>query len=508
MRSRTKSSVLNSSISSFIYIIRLILGFVSRSVFIEYLGAKYLGLNGLFTNILGFLSLAELGIGTSITYELYKPLANQDYDLLKSFLNLYRKAYNIIGVVIGVIGIGIIPFLPYILNDGVNMPHVYIYYLLFLANSVVSYFFTYKRSLLNADQKNYLTAVNDFVFYVITVGVQIGILIWTKNFMLYLIIQIVATLISNFSISAVVNYQYKELKTAKASTLLAEVKHKLFKNVIGNMASPIGTAIVTGTDNILISKFIGLTAVGVYSNYTLIINAVRSLIQQVTGSITASIGNLIVLEGRDKVYGVFKKYVFINSSFCFVGGVGIFALINPFISFWIGKHYLLPMRTVFLLTLYLIMSIYQITIRNYLAAYGLFWQQRWKSIIESVINIFFSLLFLMQFHWGMDGVILGNIMSSVLVIIWFEPYILFRYGLKRSALNYAFGTLFFYIRLICSMLLLNFVRESIEPSKMTFLALVKLIFSCGCMLIVLYLLLFGWDKSFRSLIKKLTKQLK
>ena len=195
MKSRTHYSVLNSTTSAAVYMIKLLIGFVSRTFFIKYLGSEYLGLNGLFTNILSFLSLAELGIGTTIVYELYKPLATRNIEEINAFMGLYKKAYDIIGIAIGVLGMGVIPFLPIIVGHNVTIHNIPLLYVLFLANSVVSYFFTYKRSILNADQQNYKVIINDFVFYVIVSIIQIGLLLYTSNFTLYLTVQIAFTLI-------------------------------------------------------------------------------------------------------------------------------------------------------------------------------------------------------------------------------------------------------------------------------------------------------------------------
>ncbi|EMF0473623.1 transporter, partial [Enterococcus faecium] len=233
----------------FIYILRIVIQFVGRSFFIYFLGAKYLGLNGLFTNILSFLSLAELGIGSSIIYSLYKPLAQKDESKVKALMNLYKKTYEFIGIFIGIVGVLIIPLLPLFIKNSTDIPHMYRYYVLFLLNSVLSYFFTYKRSLAIADQKNYLVAINDFAFLFFMNIVQVIALYFYSNFTLFLIVQILFTLFSNINISRTVDKRYSYLKEKDVISLDKQTKDEVKKNVIGNMSSKIGGVIVMGTDN-------------------------------------------------------------------------------------------------------------------------------------------------------------------------------------------------------------------------------------------------------------------
>ncbi|SYW09689.1 lipopolysaccharide biosynthesis protein [Oenococcus oeni] len=441
MKSRTQYSMLNSSISSIVYLVRMLLGFVSRSFFIQCLGIQYLGLNGLFSNVLSFLSLAELGIGTSIVFEMYRPVATRDRETIKSLMQFYRRAYTVIGVCIAILGIMLVPFLHLFLNDASRIPFVYMYYILFLTNSVVSYFFTYKRSMLNADQKNYLVILNDFIFFVVMTVLQILVLVFMKSYTLFLIFQIVTTLVSNLAISLIVNRKYPFLKDKNVKTLSPEITRHMRKNVVGNISSQIGSIVVLGSDNILISSFVGIAAVGIYSNYTLITNAIRSLMQQATSAVISSVGNLVVKANNSMTLSVFKSYLFINTFISFFAATGIAMFINNFIRIWVGRQFLLSNLTVFLISLYVMLLMYQGSVRTFISAYGLFWQQRWKPLFEAGVNLFFSLLFLVVFRLGIDGVLLGTIVSSLLVNIWFEPYLVFHFGIHDGSAAYALFTI-------------------------------------------------------------------
>lgn len=435
-KSRLYYSLMNSSISTLVFFLKLIMQFVVRTFFIRYLGVTYLGLNGLFSNVLSILSLAELGIGTSIVYSMYKPIANNDQEEVNALMDLYKKAYHYIGVGVAIIGISIIPFFQYISGDFEITNQFILYYLLYLGNSVFSYFFTYKRSLLIANQRTYVVNINDFIFLLLSNIFQIYLLIHYQSFSLYLIIQLVFTLLGNLSISWKVDKDYKSLKNHKKKQLSDEKIRGIKRNVVGNMSSKIGGVIVMGTDSILISSFVGLFAVGLYSNYTMIINNVQNLCKQVTNSITASIGNYIVNADTKKALELFKKHLFVNYSMLYFSTLILVAVLNPFIHWWIGEKYILPPLSVALIIINLVIQIFRNTNFVFIDSYGLYWVQRWKSIIEATINLVSSLILLIIFDMGINGVLLGTIISSFGYVMWVEVYYIFKYGLKESLTTY------------------------------------------------------------------------
>ncbi|MBO0454300.1 lipopolysaccharide biosynthesis protein, partial [Candidatus Enterococcus murrayae] len=369
-KNRLQYSLLNSSISTIIYVFRLILQFVVRTYFIKFLGAEYLGLNGLFTNILSILSLAELGIGTSIVYSMYKPLADENRQKIRSLMQLYKKAYNYIGLLVGLIGICIIPFLKYMIKSDLSINEIYIIYILFLLNSVVSYFFTYKRSLIIADQRSYIVSLNDFIFLLITNIIQIAVLYLYPNFIVYLSIQIFFTFLTNLNISRKTDKDYPYLKEDIHEKLEPETISEIKKNVIGNVSSKIGGVVVMGTDNILISTFVSLTAVGIYSNYLLLVNSVQNLCKQVTNSITASIGNFAATTSKDKGFELFKRHLFVNHTLIFFSSVVLLNVLNPFIKLWLGPDFLLSDLNSTLIVFNFIIQVYRNTGFVFIESYG------------------------------------------------------------------------------------------------------------------------------------------
>ncbi|MGH1749644.1 lipopolysaccharide biosynthesis protein [Enterococcus raffinosus] len=511
-KSRLEYSILNSSISMFIYIFRLLIQFVARSFFIHYLGAEYLGLNGLFSNILSFLSLAELGIGTSIVFSLYKPLAENDEKHIVSLIRLYKKAYEMIGLAVGIIGLIIIPLLPLIIKDSNNiaMINIYLYYILFLMNSVVSYFFTYKRSLIIADQKNYLVALNDFVFLLVLNVIQIIFLYLFKNFTIFLVTQILFTLIGNISISIITDRKYPFLKKVTPEKIEPELKQEIKKNVIGNMSSKLGGVIVMGTDNILISGFVGLTAVGIYSNYSLIIVSIQNLCKQITNSITASLGNFAVSGDSKRANQLYDNHLFVNHTLIYFFSVITFNVINPFVSLWLGKSFTLPLMTVTLVMINFVVQVYRNTNIIFIESFGLYWQQRYKPIIEASMNLLVSLIFLIVFKMGINGVLLGTIISSIGFVFWFEIYIVSRYSLNIKMREKAIKYFKYFFHLILSMLIIYiFNNFQLLVFSADLIGLIFRIFFTFVLALAIYLALYFKSSEFKfvlGIVKKIIRR--
>lgn len=494
---RVKNSIRNIGVGIIGQFISTIMSFVSRTIFIKYLGSSYLGVNGLFANILSMLSLAELGLGSAIIYNMYKPLAEKNQDKIVALMKFYKKSYRIIGIFIGVAGLFILPFLDLIISDKPNIPNISLIYMLFLIDSVVSYFFAYKRSILTADQKNYLNVMNQQLFNMIKVILQILILIITKNFLLYLTVQIICTFISNLSISIKVDKMYPYLKEKNNFELDKENKSKIFKNVTALMCQKIGSVIVGGTDNILISSFVGVYSVGLYSNYSMIINMVNSFLCQITTALTASIGNLNATEKVNKAKEIFEIIFFVNNwiySFC---SICLLVLIDPFISIWIGDNFIMDKLIVFIIILnFFIKGMRQATIM-YSNTLGLFWQERYKSLIEAFINFIASIILIRKL--GIMGVFLGTFISTMTTCFWFEPYIVYKYGFKTSVLDYfkryisylavtAVSTIITYY--ICSFIRIN-----------SFIGIINRLLICVTIPNIIFIIVYYRSKEFNYLFK-------
>lgn len=431
---RVQNSIRNMLFGVSGQVISLVMGFVVRTVFISTLGIEYLGVNGLFSNILTMLSLANLGFDTAIIYSLYKPLAEDNKYKIQALLNLYRRAYKAIGIIVLLLGLMLLPFLRYLMNGETNINNIEIIYILFLINSVSSYCFVYKQSVIIADQSNYIISKINSIFTIISNIVQIVILVITKNYILLLSIQIFIRVIQNAYISQQANKRYPFIKEKNSAKLSKEERKGLFKNLYALMLYKVSGVVINGTDNIVISKFIGIAYVGLYSNYFLITTTINTFLGYIFYSTTASVGNLNVKENEEKKYFVFRILNFLNFwiyGFC---SVCIWNLINPFISIWLGERYVLDKFIVFAIVLNFYTAGMQNASTTYRDTTGLFMRGKYRPILAAVINIVTSII--LSKSIGIAGVLLGTVISRLCTYFWYDPYVIFKYVFKKNMKSY------------------------------------------------------------------------
>ena len=302
---RIKQAVKNIKYATMAYFLKIVLQFIVRLFFVKSLPVEYLGINGLFTNLLAMLSLAELGVAPAIVYSLYQPLAKQDVETVKSLMRLFKKAYISIGGIIIVIGICIIPWLDWFIKED-DIANIKWFYLIFLLNTGFSYFYSYKRNLLIADQKQYISSIYQSVGQIVLAVLQIIFLFVYPSYLIYILLMLLVTVSENYAVVKKVVRVYPYLQEKNVQTLSADLKNTIIKNVKAMVAHKIGGMAVFSTSNLILSKFVGLTAVALYSNYYLVISAVNNFSGQFFASITASIGNLLVLESSEKKNKIFK----------------------------------------------------------------------------------------------------------------------------------------------------------------------------------------------------------
>jgi O-antigen/teichoic acid export membrane protein len=430
---RTRNSVKNISVAIFGQIFGILITFIARIVFVKTLPTEYLGINGLFTNILSILSLADLGISSAIVFSLYKPLADKDETKIKALMRFYSKAYKIVGVIVLLLGLLIYPFLDFIIKDKQEINNIGIFYLLFLANSVISYFYAYKRTIIIADQKNYIATIYRYSCFFILNIVQIILLLLTKNFLFFLLAQITFTLVENVLVSKRADKLYPFIKN-NHEKLDKETKGVILKNIWALSYHRVGGILVSSTDNIIISSMVGLYYVGLYSNYILITMAVSMVIGQIFASLASSVGNLNAVESKAKSFSIFNTIQFVNFWMLYFSSICLIVLLNPFISIWIGREYLLDFSTVLFIVINFFVTGMRKTVLIFKDSFGLFWHDRYKSIIEAIINLIASLILAKQF--GMVGVLIGTFISTMTTCFWVEPYVLYKHGFNKRIKEY------------------------------------------------------------------------
>ena len=375
--SRTNNMIRNVSWSFLGQGLGILASFIVRIVFIRILGSTYLGLDGLFSNILTILSLSELGVGTAITYSLYKPLAEKDESKLKSLMALFKKVYTVIGLVIFGIGFGLTPFLSFFINDMPDIKGLEIIYMLFVTNTAVSYFFSYKRNLILADQNRHIETIYRYGFYIAMNFIHIIYLLISKDYFGYLIIQVIMT---------------------------------------------------------ILSKFVSLTSVGFYSNYRLVIYALMMVINQIYTSLTPGIGNFFIDQDESRRIELFKKSNFITFWLAYFCSICLIVLFNDFIYMFAGKDYLFELYVVIIIVFNFYFTVMRKVVISFREAGGLFYKDRYRTVFEALCNLIVSIVLALKL--GVFGVFLGTAISYFSLSFWIEVLVLFKDGLKSKVSYY------------------------------------------------------------------------
>lgn len=444
VRSRAKNSARNTLFAALAYVAKILAQFVVRFVFIRFFAPEYLGINGLFTNILSVLSLAELGVGNAIVYSMYKPIAENDTEKVKSLLRLYRNLYFIIAVVVITIGLALIPALPYLIKDAPNVDiNLTVIYVLFLAQTVVGYFFAYRRSLVFANQRNDIESKVSFIAQILLAAVQIFIIVFWKNFYAYTAAVVLCNTIDALVVYLISFRLFHEIR-GKASKLAKVDAKEIAKNTGAMVFHKLGSAVVFSSDSIIISAFIGAAVLGYYSNYTLITTAMGTIINLILTAIKGSVGNFIAQRDPEDVY---KTYNVLNwGLMCFNGFVtiGLINCFQHFIKIYTGNaEYVLELSTMLLLCVSFYLTQSRTLTNLFKDCAGLFWNDRFKPLFEAGINL--GLNFLLVYYWGINGVILATMISTVVAPLWVEPFVLFKNYFKKSVgiyfIRYAVYTL-------------------------------------------------------------------
>lgn len=451
---RSENSVRNSLAAIIGQTLSVIFGFITRIWFVKILGEAYLGVNGVFCSVLSLLSLTELGLGSAMTYALYKPIAAHDDVSTAKVINLYAKCYRLVALAITALGTCLIPFLDILTRKVPEVDHITAIYLLFLANSAASYLFSYRRALVTASERDWRNSLNLSVFSVIQNVAQLAIIVITRNYILYLVTGLVCTLLGNIEISLAAGRLFPFLGKIKGMPD-AETKRSIAKNVRAAFVNRFGSVAVTGTDNLLIAS-IDVILVGIYSNYLLILQTVQTILAQVMNAVTASVGNLVA-EGnetrRREIYSDISFAVAWMYGFC---AVALDCLLTGFVRLAFGGGLTVPETVVHLMALNFYLGGIRQTNLIFINAAGLFSPVRYKGFVEAAINLCVSLIFL-KLGMGLEGVLLGTTVSHFATSIWWEPLCVDRHCLHGSLGKWAKSNIFFAVILAISCTVTNLI---------------------------------------------------
>lgn len=500
--SRTINSFKNIVTGLSFQIITIILGFVNRSVFLYCLSVDYLGIQGLFSDILSMLSLADLGFSTVMIYSLYEPLAKNDQKKIAALIGFYKKVYLAIAIFFAVVGAALIPFLKYIINLENEIPHLQVYYVLYLANMISSYLVVYKTNILEADQKGYIIQKYSIIFSIAQSVSMMIFLLLTKNYIVYLVVQVAFTYTKNLFTSFKAEKTYPFIR--QKEVLKKAEKIVVVKNVGSAFLYRVSGVLINATDNTLISVLVNTSMVGYYSNYSLIVTRLTALINSVFYSITASLGNLVATEGEEKRFRLFKTLQTMSailSAFC---TVCLMYLIQDFILIWLGKEYQLDKFILCAIIVNFFLSISLLPIWIYRDATGLYRKTRYIMLICAFLNILYSVI--LGKICGLAGILIATSLSRISTYFWYEPRLLFKQYFGKSCKIY-FKLLLKNILITAFLILtVNFTSNRIYvDGVLTFI--VKLILTVLISVIVL-LLFYHKDEGAKVIINKIKSIIK
>ncbi|WP_066067717.1 lipopolysaccharide biosynthesis protein [Neobacillus soli] len=494
---RSINSIKNISISVFSQLIIVLLGFISRKVFLDSLGVHFLGVNGLLESVLSILGLVESGIGTSIVYHLYKPLAENNRPKIIALIKLYKKAYAVIAIIVFVLSIILYPFLVKLLKDSGSISYITIVYFIFVAKNMTYYLNAHKVALINADQKGYVLIKVNFGFQVITTIAKIIVLINTGNFLLYLIIELTLYIIQNVVYGRIVEKRYSYIKTKETFNTEKGEKENIIKNVKALFFHNIGTYIVFGTDNILISSFIGITTVGIYSNYSMIIGQLGFLVSPLLSGIGASVGNLIAIESKRKMYEVFKITYLMNFWIFSLCVIFLYNLLEPFINWWLGKGYILDSLTFLVLLVNFYITGLRSAILIFKAKGGIFVQDKYIPLVEATINLVLSLILVN--YLGLAGIFIGTTVSTLTTVFWNAPRLVYKHIFNIPVWSYYFKYIMFTTLTIITCVITKYICNFLVEGN-GLLSLIEKGIICLLIPNIVYFILFYRSEEFRYIL--------
>lgn len=456
---RTKNSVRNFIWGIINKSITLLLPFFIRNVIINVLGKEYLGLNNLFTSILNVLSLAELGVGSAMVYAMYKPIAEENREMICALLSLYKKLYRIIGLVIFVIGMVLLPFLPFLIKGGVKGININVLYLIFLLDTVLSYLmYAYKNSLLIAHQRTDISSNIGSIVHLMLNLFQLIILIVLKNYYIYILMKPVFRIVNNYMIKIVTERIYPDYKPS--GQIAKEQRTEIFQHIKALLGHKIGVTVISSADSLVISAFLGLDILAIYSNYYYIISFVISIMGILFDGMLAGIGNSIVTETKQKNYYLFKNINFVTMWFVTWCTVCLLCLFQPFMKIWMGEKMLLSNSSLYFIVLYYYTWQFRCTGLYFKDAAGMWKADFWKPYVAAVVNILGNIILVKTI--GINGVFISTIICMIFIYFPWETKVVFEKLLKRSCKEYLICQIIYSIEALFICIVTYLICESVS----------------------------------------------
>lgn len=498
---KVKRNIIFSAIQNIVNILITLMG---RMVFVYVLDESYLGINGLFSNIFGILSLADLGMGTAMMYHLYKPIAENNQEEIIELISFFKKIYVGIAATVMIIGLLLMPFLPLIINLDHEIPYLYGYYIIALLNSVMSYLFVYRTTLITADQKNYLLSKCIIIFKLIIFLMQTGVLFLFKNYLLYLTVALILNFICNLYQNHIALCQYPYLKM-KSQRLSRDKRRAIFQDIKALFVYKICGTIQSNTDNILISIFVGTIAVGYYSNYQLIIAQIVTFFSLIFNNLKASVGNILFdkessNEEKWFLFNVFELLNYWLVSFC---SISFYVLSKGFIEICFGENFVMDSFVVLVIVMNFYTSNIRQTIWIFRETTGIFVQTKYITSVTAAINIILSVI--MGYYMGITGILLATVIARMIYAWWKEPKVLFNVYFHRAGREYIKK---YILRVILCLVVGMIVNQccSIISINNVYIKFLFQIFICAFLPNIIFWAVYMRAAEFKFLCKKLLKK--
>lgn len=498
--SRSKNASRNIIFAFANKMVALLLPFLARTIILYLLGEEYLGIGSLFTSVLSFLSLAELGLGSAIVYTMYQPIAEQDEEKICALLAYYRRFYRRIGAVMLALGTLLTPFIPYLIKgeapEGAN---VYILFYLYLLNSVISYFFAgYKQSLLTAHQRADITSKITLVVNVFIQIGQIAVLILFRNFYVYAFVPIIGTILTNILNEVVTDRQYPSLQCRGG--IGEEEQQAIQKRLSGLIGTKLNSIVVHSADMLVVSAFLGLTETAVYGNYYYIISAVNAFVILFFSSMTASVGNSIITETLEKNQKLFYKIEFVNAWISGWCAVCLMCLYHPFMRLWAGERLTYPVGVEILLVIYFFVYTIQKTMLVFKDAAGIWYEDRYRPYACMILNLILNVVLVQMV--GIYGVVFSSVAAFTISVPWVNRtlfHTLFQSSSWKNFLTISYYALVTVAVTAVTYLITFPIRQGLSG----------LLIRAGiCLLLpnVLFLISYGWKPEFRQVMDMVLKR--
>lgn len=503
-----KTKAYRNILTSVLYkVLILIVGLITRRYMVNILGDEITGIYSLFISILGFLAVAELGIGSAIVFSMYKPISDGDIDKVSALYHLYKKIYLIIFLVINLVGLIITPFLPVLASGFTIGKEIYFTYILFLVSTSISYLYAYKSSFINAHMDNHITNSIRSIFQIVELVVQVFIIIWLESFIIFLAVHLISNISQWIATNYIFSKRYKHLtnNNKELSPLLTkEVKDKtkaMFYHKVGGL-------LVNTMDSLIISAFIGVNVLGKYSNYVLIITSMIGILSLVFTSIVTVLGHAFAKFTKNILNTQFKKIYLVNFLMGMIFFLGFFSVSEELIKILFNDKVVLESELVIIMTLNYFIQFMRLTVLSFKDASGTFYQDRYKPIVEGVTNLFLSLLFV--YFWGLPGVLIATIITNLMIAHTIEPFVLYKYGFemnpKKYYIHHYLGMLLFSV-LIVLFKLIPFPNYNNLYLLLIIKGLTSILVSAVVMLI-LYITIVDFRTNANSLYKEMMQKFK